>query len=328
MTEQNLTLYGERQEVRELADRITAMLPQVKTIGPAGALALAQVAHSMGLNPFIGEVWAIPQRDRDGRTVGFSLMAGIKGLRRAAKNQAQKLGAIYPYYHPGFRLMSDDEKALADIKPGDKGIVCELEIILPPDHPFYRVNNNARYIVEGVGIFRQGERSKMEPIQVVRKRAESDALKLAFDLPFAEGRGDDDFTAEDNGDWSADVFEAAQPETESKPETSVPTRYTLAPETVLWPDETPAIFDSGDAEPAPQPTPSTNGKASGTSPASLVPTFFENEYSAKAAFKQSKAVNFSQPPERVHAWATLYRGFRDAGMDVEQAAKSADAEIK
>jgi len=191
-----LAIYGERSEVKELSQRITNMLPGVRQMGGASALALAQVAHSMGLNPFTGEVWAIPQRS-GGQVVGFSIMAGIKGLRRAAKIQAKANGGIYPYYCPKFRLMSDEEKELADLKAGDKGLICELEVMLPPGHPWYRANKFQRFIVEGVGIFRQGERTKMEPMQVVRKRAEADALKIAFDLPFGDQNANGDYVAID-----------------------------------------------------------------------------------------------------------------------------------
>jgi hypothetical protein len=131
-----LALYGQRGEVKELSDRILKMLPGVRQLGEAGALALAQVAYSMGLNPFTGEVWAIPIKDKStGRVVGFSIMAGIKGLRRAAKIQAKENGGIYPFYRPSFRLMTDEEKELADLKKGDKGLVCELEVFLPPIIP-------------------------------------------------------------------------------------------------------------------------------------------------------------------------------------------------
>lgn len=186
-----LTVYGQRDQVKELADRVTKMLPSVRELGETGALALAQVSYSLGLNPFIGEIWAIPQKDRrSGRVVGFSIMAGIKGLRRAARKQAQEQGGIYPFYRPRFRMMTDEEKELADLGEKDKGLICELEIVLSPGHPWYQANGHERFIVEGVGIVRSYEKSKMETMQLVRKRAEADALKMAFDIPFGDGGED------------------------------------------------------------------------------------------------------------------------------------------
>lgn len=187
----SLTVYGQRSEVRELSDRISAMLPSVRVIGQSGALALAQVAYSMGLNPFTGEIWAIPQKNRSGQVVGFSLMTGIKGLRRAAKEQARQVGGVFPYYRPQFRMLTEEEKELVNLLDGDRALVCELEIILPPEHHWYKQNEHKRFIVEGLGIVRAGTPSKMEPAQLVRKRAEADALKIAFDIPFGSPAGDD-----------------------------------------------------------------------------------------------------------------------------------------
>jgi len=79
------------------------------------------------------------------------------------------------------------------------------------------------------------------------------------------------------------------------------------------------------AEPAP-----TNGNGiaiQGTSPSSLVPAFFENEHEAKNTIKKSKVVDFSKPPDAVRQWAKTYRGFRDAGMNSDQAVQAADTEI-
>lgn len=184
-----ITQYGEREQIKELSTRITRMLPQIRQLGETGSIALAQISYSLGLNPFVGEVWAIPQGGKN-----FSLMVGIKGLRRAAKYQAQKMGAIYPFYRPSYRLLSDEEKEMASIGPNDKALVCQLEVFLPPNHTFYQTNEYARCIYEGMGIVRAGTKSKMEPIQLVRKRAEADALKQAFDLPFGESTDDEAYS--------------------------------------------------------------------------------------------------------------------------------------
>jgi hypothetical protein len=179
-----LSVYGNRSEVKELSDRIGKMLPSVRELGNAGALALAQVAFSMGLNPFTGEIWAIPQK-KNGKVVGFSIMAGIKGLRRAARKQSEKMGGVYPFYRPRFRMLSEEEKEMAELGEKDRGLICELELILPPSHPFFKPGYE-RFIIEGIGIVRANERSMMERIQLLRKRAEADALKMAFDLPFGD----------------------------------------------------------------------------------------------------------------------------------------------
>jgi hypothetical protein len=106
-------------------------------------------------------------------------------------------------------LLSDDEKEMCAIKKGDIALVCQLEVLLRPGHPWYKMNDHKRFIVEGVGIYRMGERTKMEPIQVARKRAEADALKIAFDLPFGDQNANGDYDviegeySEKGADWFA-----------------------------------------------------------------------------------------------------------------------------
>lgn len=283
-----LTIYGERGEVRELAQRITSMLPGVRQMGEAGALALAQVAHSMGLNPFTGEVWAIPQRS-GGQVKGFSVMAGIKGLRRAARLQAQANGGLYPYYRPKFRLLTDDEKEMADLKPGDKALVCELEVMLSPNHPWYKVNNFKRFTVEGIGIYRQGEHTRMEPIQVVRKRAEADALKIAFDLPFGDVQANGDYAAID-GDYE--------------------------------------ILNDGEPEPESQPVVNGNGNGhtwpSGHIQAIIQNELAENSRQACGMLNKSIVIGPSDEVDVVLKWATTYRFARADGKSGDEAAKEAD----
>jgi len=77
--ETELTAYGGRPEIRELTDRLMVMLPSAKDLGKAGAMALAQASLAMGLNPFIGEIWAIPQgrRNNDGTYDTYAIMVGI-----------------------------------------------------------------------------------------------------------------------------------------------------------------------------------------------------------------------------------------------------------
>jgi len=293
MSEMQLTHYGDREEIRELANRIVRMLPQVKNLGPDGALALAQIAHSMDLNPFTGEVWAIPQRGGS-----FTIMTGIKGLRRAAKRQAQEMGAIYPFYQTKFRMLEEWEKLVSNLNDGDKGLACDIEIILPADHPYYQIHDHQRFIVSGIGIVRKGTNSQMEIGQLVMKRAEADALKRAFDLPFGSPNNGDDFVeAEPGPDWN-----------------DVP-------------------IDAQYDEPEPEPMPTNgNGHSSdvvaGTSPQIVVDAgLCENVHSARAAIKHSKIVNFSKPPAEVLPWFKQYRGFRDAGLETPDAAAKADAAI-
>lgn len=168
--------YGSRGEVKEMADRLTSMLPGVKKAGPMNALALAQVAVRMGLNPFVGEIWLIPSQ---GGT--FSIMTGIKGLRRAARSQA---AADDGFYTVSFRLPHEDELTGMKIKQGDIIRACDLYLSGEGAKRFHAFTGVVPMFI-GIGIYRSGEATRMEPLQVARKRAEADALKQAFDLPLA-----------------------------------------------------------------------------------------------------------------------------------------------
>lgn len=183
-----LAIYADRTQVRELAERLTQMLPNVKQLGNAGALALAQVSISMGLNPFVGEIWAIPQK---GGT--FSLMTGIKGLRRAARHQAAADDGMYTV---AFRHVTEDEAAGLRINPGDIIRACDLWQDGRKARAFAEFTGNIPKFT-GIGVYRQGEKTMMNPLHVARKRAEADALKQAYDLPIGLQPQVDEFTHDD-----------------------------------------------------------------------------------------------------------------------------------
>jgi len=188
MNEQNrgLLLYGSREEIRELADRARRFLPNGKNLKDHEALALAQISVAYQLNPFNGEVWYIPAKGP---------MVGIKGLRKAARQQS------------GYMLRQHDmdmgEREQRLLQDGDIGRICEL----------YRVDlgvqmQQANIPFVGEGIARQNERAPHTKslAWLADKRAEADALKKAFDLPFG-------FDEQRNGSVPADlpdikVFEA------------------------------------------------------------------------------------------------------------------------
>lgn len=194
-----MAVYGDREEVNALADRIMVMLPQVAKVGKPAAFALAQVAVAMRLNPFVGEIWAIP----DGRG-GFNIMGGIKGLRRAAHRQAKEDGGMYTVF---LRVPRGEEVEGLIINKGDIVRACDVTVsgkmaeahrVLTGEVPRYT----------GIGIYRNGESTRMNPLQVARKRAEADALKQAFDLPLAipEEAGQ---TFEPTGPgWDTEAFES------------------------------------------------------------------------------------------------------------------------
>ena len=186
--------WGQRSEIREIARRVQLMAPGGKKLSENEALALAQGAVAHGLDPFNGEIWYIP---------GSGLMAGVKGLRKAARNQIDgnfwtefdqindpddRNALMIPEGALAFRcILRDTETIMGYSKAwkdmAENGIPSEIIPTLIGKRPY----------VEGVGYLKRGEATRMDPVQCAMKRSEADALKRRFDLPFA-------IPSEPNGD--------------------------------------------------------------------------------------------------------------------------------
>jgi len=165
--------FGQRDSVSELAQRILDFLPGAKDVPAEGRLALAQIALAHGLDPFLGEVWAIPQREREtNRVIGFQLMIGIAGWRAHAHRSGSYAGRV-------FQLCTPEERKMLGCLPDDLAMKCIITRRAAGQHPMN---------FDGYGIFRTGkERTKMNPLQCVRTRAERDAMKSAFPLGLSGG---------------------------------------------------------------------------------------------------------------------------------------------
>ena len=199
--ETRIAPWGDRAEIREIAQRVQLMAPGAKKLSENEALALAQGAVAHGLDPFNGEIWFIP---------GSGLMTGIKGLRKAAKNQ------ITGNYWPEFSEITDpDERARLFIPKEALAYRClirDSDTIRAYSEAWKHLAENKvpvkviptligeKPYTEGVGYYEVGEKTKMKPVQVAMKRAEADALKRRFDLPFAIPTEPNDMPAIE-GDW-------------------------------------------------------------------------------------------------------------------------------
>lgn len=185
-SDSRIEVWGGRAEVREIARRVQMMTPGGKKLNESQALALAQGSVAHGLDPFNGEIWLIPDS---------GLMVGIKGLRKLARQQVK--GNFWVEFEP---MMDPDERNLLLIPEGAlafKAILRDSETLriwaemyseladtgLPTD-----VIENAvgkRPFTLGIGYRKKDEKTKMDPVQVAMKRAEADAIKRRFDVPFA-----------------------------------------------------------------------------------------------------------------------------------------------
>jgi len=214
--ETRISAWGDREELREIARRVQLMAPGGRKLQENEALALAQGAVAHGLDPFNGEIWFIP---------GSGLMAGIKGLRKAARGQIRgnfwtefeqitnpdlRVALMIPEGALAFRCIIRDSETIRAYSEAWK----DLSANGVPVEMIPQVIGQRPYI-EGIGYLRAEERTKMDPTQVAMKRAEADALKRRFDLPFA-------VATEPNGNFiDADFVEASAPAA-SEPAITIP----------------------------------------------------------------------------------------------------------
>lgn len=212
-----LTVVTDMRKVSDLADRIAEFLPQSKMLPKDTRLTIAQIALAHRLDPFLGDIWAIPERQQVGgewQVTGYRIMIGISAWRRSAHDTGEYWGRRY-------EKVTDEERKWLGATPNDLAIKCIV---------MRRKTGQPPMEFDGFGIFKAGEKSKMNPLQCVRLRAERDALKGAFPIGFGGGAvkiGVADDTGEEiNGDlhhgpaWDVIVSEtqdehAPEPEPEA-----------------------------------------------------------------------------------------------------------------
>jgi len=187
-----ITAFGGRKEIRELKERLSLMLPGGNKLGGNEILALAQASIAHGLDPMNGEIWFL--KDRDGNPRG--LMIGIKGLRKKAREQMGNRGNFWI----DFREVTDpDERKRIGIPDG---ALCyearlfdsdnirtyseALSLLTKAGMPWEAAADmmGQRPYTSGYGTLKANEQTRMDRIQCVMKRAEADALKRRFDVPF------------------------------------------------------------------------------------------------------------------------------------------------
>jgi hypothetical protein len=157
-----------------LANRIAEFLPQSKTLPKDTRLTIAQIALAHRLDPFLGDIWAIPEKGKvngEWAVTGYRIMIGISAWRRSAHDTGEYWGRRY-------EKVTAEERGWLGAGPNDLAIKCIV---------MRRKSGQQPMEFDGFGIFRAGESSKMNPLQCVRLRAERDALKSAFPIGFGGG---------------------------------------------------------------------------------------------------------------------------------------------
>lgn len=211
---------GTREQLDEVAQRILDFVPGAKELPTEARLALAQISVARGLDPFIGEVWGIPVKT-DGRVVGFRIMIGIQAWRRSAHDSGEYAGRWFYDCTP-------EERAALGAEKGDLAVRCVVG---------KRKAGQRMVEFDGYGLYKKGERTKMNPLTCVRYRAERDAMKGAFPIAFGGGGGPMNVSVvgEDGEAW--------EPE---PPKIQAPLTYGAAPAPVATVD---ATQNAGRAEP-------------------------------------------------------------------------------
>jgi len=238
--ERMIAVWGARGDLKELAERVRIMAPGGAKLTQNEALGLAQGALASGLNPFLGELWMIP---------GHGLMTGIKGLRKAARQQIvgnfwgewQQIVALkerevlgIPEGAMAFRYILRDSETIRAYAEGWGHLVAGgVPVAVIP-----KLLGEQPY-TEGVGIFLATEKSRMGPAACAKKRAEADALKQRFDIPLVLAEEADSVITVDASEWGKFNAPDEGPLTDEKPMTDDEAKADLAAEaakarTTLW----------------------------------------------------------------------------------------------
>lgn len=224
-----ISAWADRGQVREIAQRLQAFAQGSQKLDESQALALAQIAIGHGLDPFNGEVWYIPGSGVTAGIKGHRRAAHIQLDREANGKGANYWPEFELISQDEKALLNIPQKALAyRCKLRDTltitAYTSQIEGLAKSGLPWEVIKEivGERPFTEGIGYAmptvpdtscedchgkgwmksssgkpyhcKCSEPSKMTAPQLAQKRAEADALKRRFDLPFGLGydSGDDD----------------------------------------------------------------------------------------------------------------------------------------
>lgn len=224
MNQKSIEIYGNREDIREMTDRLVRMLPGTANLTEKEALTVAQVAIAHGLDPFTGEVWGL----KSDKGVWYGVMVGIAGRRKLARKQADEEGGTYWTEPP--RLVSPElysappEAVVYEVILRDtvstqayaKSVHSLTTAGIPYKDAIAMMGDAPRWV--GVGIAEPKEFSKMPIHARAKKRAEADALKQRYDIRLQgvefydeTNRPDDAMMPEFQDTIDAEVTEVQEP---------------------------------------------------------------------------------------------------------------------
>ena len=151
-----------RDKLERVRKDIVEMLPGMGKVPPGVQLAAAYVTIAYDLDPFMGDLWPIPQRVK-GQVVGYALMFGITARQKVAHRSGQ-------YQGRRIRWLTEQEAEFFDVRldQGDKAIACEV----------WRKGIEEPFV--GYGIVHFDDQTRMAHGACAILRAERNALKAAF----------------------------------------------------------------------------------------------------------------------------------------------------
>jgi hypothetical protein len=199
--------FGGYEDIESIAKRIKMLMRGGEKLSSPEAMALAQFSTVTRLNPFIGECWYIS---------GSGPMVGIAGARRLDQENTANRGGYssveiipVPPAEAGaaeteikdvvaaFRAEITDSAASLEYQKMFTATLKELrEAGVPDPVGVAREICGPRPKWTGYGYSTKAERSRMNKVQLARKRAEADALKKRIVIPFGAELAETDVAPE------------------------------------------------------------------------------------------------------------------------------------
>jgi len=323
----DLAIFGARDEIKELGFRLQKMMPSAQAFTADEALAVAQIANAHQLDPFNGEVWGI--KGSDGKWYG--VMVGIKGLRKCARRAATEENGSYwldfvpsepKKYHveqQGAVVYECHLRDSVNMQAYGQAVHSLTSSGIPYKEAVEMVGPAP--VVIGIGIAWPAEKSKMSLHQRAKKRAEADALKVRYDVDFGSGVK---VTVEDQADM-------VTVEAENLPDDfdqGVDGDYPPVEHKSELQNLSELGFDTDEMpiEQAQEPTKKVSRitRTDVTLLAEIVgQNIAENVHEAKNMM--NKCNWETSTLEKFLTWAAVYRGWRDSGLDSDEAAKKTNA---
>lgn len=212
---EDLAVWGDRKEIREMALRFKTMLPNCKDLTDVQALSFAQAVFITKLNPFNSELMPLGGGDKP----WLGPYIGISGRRRRAHEQIEKFRSSYSIKQfevgDNEKLSLGYEKAwivyktiLRDgmtLSTWIDGVNALQRAGFSKEEIKNELGDSPTFI--GYGIVKPNENTIRPKHDIAKKRSERAALVLRFDVPL-------EFPEVDDSDMPDPIDEDAQPDSQ------------------------------------------------------------------------------------------------------------------